>query len=72
MSVHYLEASKASNEHRYSSKDSSEGKPARSGSLYNLEFHLYYSYIANYDSRTGGQSYKAAVYWVIAIKPMPR
>ena len=36
--------SRASNELRYSSEDSSEGKPAHSGSLYNMEFHLYYGY----------------------------
>ena len=51
--IHYLEASKASNERRYSSEDSFEGKLAHSGSLYNLEFHLYYT---NDDSRTGGQA----------------
>ena len=37
--IHYLEASKASNERQYSS----EGKPAHSGSLHNLEFHVYYA-----------------------------
>ena len=42
--IHYLEALKASNKCRYSSEDSSEGKPAHNGLLYNLEFHLYYSY----------------------------
>ena len=63
----YLEASKVSNERRYSF----EGKPAHSGSLYNLNF-IYTMAIANDDSRTRGQNYRATAYKVIAIKPTPR
>ena len=40
--IHYLKASQASNEHRYSSEDSSKDKPAHNGSLYNLKSHVYY------------------------------
>ena len=45
--IHYLEASKASNERRYSS----EGKPAHSGSLHNLEFYVYYGYSYRLETR---------------------
>ena len=49
--IHYLEALKASNKCRYSSEDSSEGKPAHSGSLYNLEFDVHYGYSYRLETR---------------------
>ena len=33
---------------------------------------IYAMAIANADSRTGGQNYKATTYWMITIKPTPR